>query len=124
MPPLNRAYAGEWRIVELSDMVDDYVEEADAKPFIRLKASYEDRVNGEYDIGLCTGAIDGAVRSFGGETIVVFGFDGSDEMDPASGGGWMRLREDGKLEGEFVNQLGKFVGKRIAPRRKTSAKRK
>ncbi len=63
-------------------------------------------------------------RSFGGETIVVFGFDGSDEMERASGGGWMRLREDGKLEGEFVNHLGKFVGKRITPRRKTSGKRK
>jgi len=36
----------------------------------------------------------------------------------------MRMRDDGKLEGEFVNHLGKFVGKRTAPRRKTSAKRK
>ncbi|MEK7276839.1 MAG: hypothetical protein AAB427_05785 [Chloroflexota bacterium] len=124
MPKANRSFAGEWRIVELSDTMEDYDEPGNAKPFIRLKASYEDRVNGEYDIGLCTGAIDGAVRSFGGETIVVFGFDGSDEMDPASGGGWMRLLEDGKLEGEFVNHLGKFVGKRITPRRKISAKRK
>ena len=124
MPPLNRAYAGEWRIVELSDMMEDYVEEGGSKPLIRLTARYEDVVNGKYEIGLCSGTIDGVVRSFGGETIVVFGFDGSDEMDPASGGGWMRMRDDGKLEGEFVNHLGKFVGKRIAPRRKTSGQRK
>lgn len=110
MLKVNRKFAGEWRIVELSDMMEDYREPGNTKPFIRLKASNEDKVDGEFEIGLCNGAIDGAVRSFGGESIVAFDFDGSDEMDPAGGGGWMRLHEDGKLEAEFV-------GKRIVPRR-------
>src|SRR5574337_569723 len=108
MPKPNRKFAGRWRIVELNDMMEDYLDEGEGKPFIRLTARYEDTVGGEYEIGLSSGMIDGAVRSFGGESIVVFGFDGSDEMDPESGGGWMRLRQDGKLEGEFVNGLGPF----------------
>jgi hypothetical protein len=75
MPKWNRKFAGEWRIIELPDMGDDYMEEGEGKPYIRLKARYEDVVDGEYECGLTNGVIDGAVRSFGGERIVVFGFD-------------------------------------------------
>jgi hypothetical protein len=59
---------------------------------------------------------DGAVRSFGGEHILVLGFESMDEMDMESGGGWLRLRDDGLLNGEFVNHLGRFVAQRMKRR--------
>jgi hypothetical protein len=123
MPTWNRKFAGEWRIVELPEMGDDYMEEGEGKPYVRLKARYEDTVNGEYECGLSNGMIDGAVRSFGGEHIVVFGFEGADEMDPVSGGGWMRLRGDGLLEGEFVNNLGRFVAKKAMSKKRPPAQK-
>jgi hypothetical protein len=73
MPKINRKFAGEWRVVELPEMMDEYLDEGESKPCIRLKAGYEDTIGGEYEIGLSTGGLDGAVRSFGEETIVVFG---------------------------------------------------
>src|SRR3972149_10071711 len=123
MPKWNRKFAGEGRIVELLDMGDDYMEEGEGKPYIRLKASYEDGMNDEYECGPSNGMSDGAVRSFGGEHILVFGFEGMDEMDMESGGGWLRLRDDGLLEGEVVTHLGRFVAKRMI-RRKTSPPRR
>ena len=123
MPKWNRKFAGEWRIVELLEMGDDYMEEGEGKPYVRLKARYEDTVNGEYECGLSNGMIDGAVRSFGGEHIVVFGFEGMDEMDMESGGGWMRLRDDGLLEGEFVNNLGRFVAKKAMSKKRPPAQK-
>ena len=124
MPKWNRKFAGEWRIIEMPDMGDDYIEEGEGKPYIRLKARYEDVVDGEYECGLSNGMIDGAVRSFGGEHILVFGFEGADAMDPASGGGWMRLRDDGLMEGEFVNNLGQFVARRVMSKEKPQASKR
>lgn len=121
MSKLNRKFAGEWRIVEMIDMSDDYVEEGEGRPYLRLKASYEDSVDGEYECGLSNGMINGAICNFGSEHLVIFGFDGADEMDPASGGGWMRLRDDDKLEGEFVNNLGRFIAKRVISKKKPRA---
>ncbi len=124
MPKWNRKFAGEWRIAELLDMSDDYIGEGEGKPYIRLKARYEDIVAGEYECGQANGMIDGAVRSLGGEHIVVFGFDGMDEMDQSNGGGWMRLRDDDLLEGEFVNHLGRFVAKQVALKKKVKTSRR
>jgi hypothetical protein len=46
-----------------------------------------------------------------------------DEMDPVNKGGWLRLGEDGLLEGEFVNHLGRFVAKPVKPKKKSAPKR-
>lgn len=124
MPKVNRKFAGEWRIVELPDMGDDYLEETDGKPYLRLTASYEDKVQGEYLCGLSSGMINGAVRDFGDEPLVIFGFEAMDEMDSVKGGGWMRLRDDGWLEGEFVNNLGQFVAKPVKPKEKSPAQKR
>jgi hypothetical protein len=123
MPKVNRKFAGEWHIVELPDMGKGYMEEGDGKPYLRLKANYEDQVDGDYECGLSNGMIDGAVRNFGSDYVVIFGMEGMDEMDPVNKGGWLRLREDGLLEGEFVNHLGGFVAKPVKPKKKSAQKR-
>ena len=71
---------------------------------------------------MSSSAIDGDLREFGGEPVVVFGHDGMDEMDPSSGGGWLQLFESGTLEGEFMGPLGRFSAKRKSPIKKTVKK--
>ncbi len=68
-------------------MGDDYWEDEPEEPTIRLEVSWGgDGLQGEYTIGLSSGGIDGDRREFGGETVVVFGYEGMDEMDPTSAG--------------------------------------
>ena len=40
MPKWNRKFAGEWRIVELLDMGDDYMEEGEGKPYISHRCGF------------------------------------------------------------------------------------
>ena len=69
-------------------------------------------VSGTFAIGLSSGSIEGDLREFGGEPIVIFGFEGTDEMEPEHGGGWLRLTDTDALEGEFLGQLGRFTAVR------------
>ena len=111
-------FNGEWRIIELPDMMDDYVEMEQHAPYIRLSLTNDGNASGEYQCGLSSGNIDGGVREFGSLPVIIFGFDGLDEMTQVVGGGWAQIRDDGKLEGEFVNNLGRFVARRIAKKKK------
>jgi hypothetical protein len=48
---------------------------------------------------------------------------GKDEMEPVSGGGWTRLLDADTLEGEFMENVGRFTAKReqakSGPRRRS-----
>ncbi len=108
-------FAGTWVITGMADMGDDYWDGEPEEPVIRLQISRGGQgLWGEYLIGLSSGDIDGDLREFGGEIVVVFGYDGVDEMDPASGGGWLQLLDAlrGTLEGEFMGALGRFTAQR------------
>ena len=56
-----------------------------------------DENGGEFALDCLTGSIYGACE---GETVE-FEWDGNDEMDTASGTGWVELRDDGSLKGEI-----------------------
>lgn len=105
-------FAGTWVITGMEEMADDYWEDEPEEPVIRLQVSRGGHgLQGEYVIGLSSGGIDGDLREFGGETVVVFGYEGMDEMDPVSGGGWLQLLDNGTLEGEFMGVLGRFTAR-------------
>src|SRR5262245_16397572 len=106
-----RKIAGHWSIVSMPEL-EGYLELGDEPPFLLLKVSQHGSVYGEYSFGLSGGQINGAVREFGEERILVFGFDGADEMDPANGGGWARLTGPDTLECEFICTTGLFQAKR------------
>lgn len=111
--------AGHWAIISMDEFDDDYFDMGNERPHLVLeKPDKFQNIRGEYVIGLSNGEIDGALREFGGETLVIFGYDGMDEMDPDSGGGWMRLTGANTLEGEFVGGLGRFVAQRGKPARR------
>jgi hypothetical protein len=105
-------FEGFWQITGLPDMDESYVEEGDGAPEVQIWAPTRGSMWGSYQIGLSNGSLHGDTRDFGGELILVFGYEGTDEMEPASGGGWMRLIGRETLEGEFIGTLGRFTAER------------
>jgi hypothetical protein len=72
----------------MEEMGNDYWDSEAEGAVIRLQISRAGNgLWGEYVIGLSSGGIDGDLREFGGEMVVIFGYDGVDEMDPTSAGG-------------------------------------
>lgn len=68
-----RDFVGQWRITNLSDLDQNYFDESDELPFILLHASVQGRVYGDYHFGLSDGHLDGQLREFGGEAVLLFG---------------------------------------------------
>jgi hypothetical protein len=71
---------------------------------------------GEFALDCLTGSIHGDSDG----DAVEFGWQGNDEMEPASGDGWVELQEDGSLEGEICLHNGDDIPF-IARRPKTSS---
>lgn len=71
---------------------------------------------GEFALDCLTGSIDGACDG----DAVEFTWEGSDEMEEASGDGWAELQEDGSLQGEINLHNGDDIPF-IARRSKTSS---
>ncbi len=71
---------------------------------------------GEFAFDCLTGSIHAACVG----DAVEFSWEGSDEMEPASGDGWAELHEDGSLEGEICLHNGDDIPF-IARRSKTSS---
>ena len=57
---------------------------------------------GEFALDCLTGSIHGRCEG----DAVEFTWDGSDEMEPATGHGWAEIRRDGSLEGEICLEHG------------------
>jgi hypothetical protein len=113
-------FVGNWQVVEFADLARDYLEKSDEAAYITIKRPTYGSWDGRYHFGLCDGEITGAIREFGGELLLIFSFEGSDEMDLVTGGGWARLNERGEPEGEFLGYYGEF--KAVRPSRKNNDK--
>ena len=106
-------FAGDWQVSELADMDESYLEESDEPPLIRIDKPEHGSFYGTYHFGLSSGSLDGALRVFGGNQILIFGYEGKDEMDEVYGGGWARINSRGELEGEFMSRIGRFTAERV-----------
>ena len=97
---------GKWDVIETSgyDM-------AGAGSYILF-----DENGGEFALDCLTGSIYGACEG----KAVEFEWDGNDEMDEASGTGWVELRDDGFLKGEIRLHNGDDISF-IARRQTTSS---
>ncbi len=114
-PPITtrvRNLAGRWQITQLSELDESYFEESDEPPFISMHSNQHGGVDGKYHFGLSNGDFDGEIREFGGEPVLLFGYEGSDEMEEVHGAGWAQLKERDRLEGEFLIDYGRFVATR------------
>lgn len=83
---------GKWRVIEIPDY-----DIALRGAYIRFGKS-----GGEFAFDCLTGSIHGVCEG----DAVEFTWEGSDEMDPASGRGWAELQDDGSLEGEICLNNG------------------
>jgi hypothetical protein len=50
--------------------------------------------------------LDGKVVKYPNEERFEFSWSGSDEMDPANGSGWVKIKDTETIEGEFRIHLG------------------
>ncbi len=94
---------GKWRVVETPDY-----DMAGPASYILFA---EDRA--EFALDCLTGSIHGPCEG----NAVEFTWDGSDEMEPASGHGWAELLDNGALEGEICIEGGDdipFLASRMA----------
>jgi len=102
----------------MPDLVD-YLSEGDTTPRISIKKTGSGGLYGEYEFGLSSGSLEGAIRPFGGDQVFLFGYEGMDEMDEVSGSGWAHLQSQDLLVGEFVETYGKFTAQRLPQKRRT-----
>jgi hypothetical protein len=94
---------GKWRVVQTPDC-----DMAGPSSYILFAKD-----GGEFALDCLTGSIHGRCEG----DAVEFTWDGSDEMEPATGHGWAGTRADGSLEGEISLEGGDdiaFIARRSA----------
>ena len=82
-------FTGTWRIISSPDFDDDYLH-MEVEPYVTLEQR-EDRVTGDYHLGLQSGSIDGKMQK---DATIAFSFEGMDEMDAANGRGSIAIEGD------------------------------
>ncbi|MFN9174284.1 MAG: hypothetical protein ACK58N_07160 [Synechocystis sp.] len=85
---------GLWHIYDMETWDEDYFN-MEVQAFIDL---YPNGC-GEFQFGLVSGDLNGYLDRDTKPTRFTFTWEGQDEMDEASGNGWVKLKEDGELEG-------------------------
>jgi hypothetical protein len=104
-------YHGTWRITEMEQWDQDYLD-MEVEAFITI----EENGNGEFQFGLVSGDMDGKIVKNGKEERLEFTWEGNDECDPASGSGWLKLKNKNLINGEIKFHEGDtsgLVAKRI-----------
>jgi len=87
-------FVGTWHITEMELWDEDYLN-MERQAFIEIRPDD----SGEFQFGLVRGMMDGYLEGEPPEQRFAFTWDGSDEMDPVSGSGWMRLRDMDEAHG-------------------------
>lgn len=92
-------FVGKWRITKMSEWDNKYLD-MEIKAYINI----EKDGSGDFHFGLVSASIDGDFLKE--QQLFDFTFDGNDEMDPASGDGWMKISKNGVAEGEIRFHAG------------------
>ena len=105
VPAFAKAFAGRWRIVEMDNWDNDFldlVEEA--------HITFQGGSDGEIIFGALTGFLDVRYGSRDGSACAEFSWEGNDENDPACGRGWAAIGTAGRLVGHFYIHNGDDSG--------------
>lgn len=103
-------YAGTWHIYEMQLWDESYFN-MEVQAYIKISANGA----GDFQFGLVSGEIDGEIAKRGSREKFEFTWEGNDEMDPASGSGWIKLKNENSIEGRIKFHRGdssKFLAKR------------
>ena len=104
-------YSGKWRIAEMAMWDSDYLD-MEVEAYIEIEPSG----SGEFQFGLVFGQIDGEVVKDGKDRRFEFTWDSNDENDPASGSGWLKLKDKNTMDGQIKLHEGdhsSLVAKRM-----------
>jgi hypothetical protein len=93
-PRASHHFVGTWHITEMELWDEDYLN-MERQAFVRIRPDD----SGEFQFGLVRGMLDGYLEDEPPDQRFAFSWDGSDEMDPVCGSGWMRLRGMDEVRG-------------------------
>jgi hypothetical protein len=95
---------GRWLIESMDQWDRDFIDEE-----VRGYFEFDAKTSGQFQFGYVYGYIDYRLGERDGKPAIEFTWDGSDEMDPAHGRGWMVL-EGIELKGMLYIHLGDESG--------------
>lgn len=94
-PAFAKAFIGRWRIVEMDQWDNDYLDLVEPA-FISFGAE-----DGAFAFGAVKGSLDVRYGTRAGTACVEFSWDGRNDVDQASGRGWVALGTAGRLVGHL-----------------------
>ncbi len=92
-PEHDHSLIGLWHIYEMEMWDEDYFN-METQAYIEIAPTNR----GEFKFGLVTSYIDGELENRDGKERFVFTWEGSAEMDEASGSGWLPLSSKDEVE--------------------------
>ena len=98
---LKQQIIGKWRIISMSAWDKEYFDE-EIPAYIQI----DKNLMGEFQFGYVKGQIDGGIVKRQNQEFFEFTWEGSDECDPASGSGWIMLKDESNAEGGIRFHLG------------------
>src|SRR3954447_9524505 len=110
LPSHEHPFIGRWHIYAMELWNASYFN-MERQAFIEIRKENL----GSFQFGLVSGGLDGYLEGKPPKQRFVFTWEGNDEMDPASGSGWLKLRGEGELVGSIKFHLGdrsKFKARR------------
>ena len=94
-------FMGLWHIYEM-EMWDEEFCNMEVQAYIEVRKGDV----GHFQFGLVRGHLGGFLEKEESGEGLVFTWEGQDEMDPASGMGWLRLTDEGEIEGLICFHMG------------------
>ncbi|MEM7715910.1 MAG: hypothetical protein AAF349_20435 [Cyanobacteria bacterium P01_A01_bin.68] len=93
--------SGKWHIYDMEMWDEDYFN-MEVQAYIKIEPDNQ----GDFQFGLVSGYLDGDLEKLGVSERFSFTWEGQDEMDEASGSGWIQLISDSEAEGFIKLHLG------------------
>jgi hypothetical protein len=90
----NHSLIGMWHINEMELWDEDYFN-MEGQAYIEITSENM----GEFQFGLVSGSLNGYLEDVNGIERFVFTWVGNDEMDEASGSGWLQLSSKDQVDG-------------------------
>lgn len=100
-PKAKNLYIGLWHIYEM-ELWDEEFCNMEVQAFIEVKKGDV----GNFQFGLVRGHLGGYLEKEESGERLIFTWEGQDEMDPASGMGWLRLTDKDEIEGLICFHMG------------------
>src|SRR5690606_31472282 len=93
-PAFAKAFAGRWRIVEMDNWDNDFLDLVE-----KAHLSFKGAADGEIAFGALKGFLDVRYGARDGSACAEFSWEGQDENDPACGRGWAAIGTAGRIVG-------------------------